>query len=89
MAYIKAKERVKTLKEFYGNLIAYCIVIPILIFINLKTSNHFQWFRFPMLGWGLGLTFHALETFGYGKKWEERKIKELMEKENQQNKKWN
>ncbi len=89
MAYLKAKERVKTLKEFYGNLIAYCIVIPILIFINLKTSNNFQWFWFPMLGWGLGLTFHAFETFGYGKKWEERKIKELMEKENQQNKKWN
>lgn len=87
MAYIKAKERVEKLKGFYGNLVSYCFVIPILVFINLKTSS-FQWFWFPMLGWGMGLTFHALETFGYGKNWEERKIQEILNKENNNNHKW-
>lgn len=87
MAYMKAKERVEKLKGFYGNLISYCCVIPFLIFINLRTGG-FQWFWFPMLGWGMGLTFHALETFGYGKSWEEKKIQEILNKENNQNNKW-
>ena len=87
LAYQRAKDKVEQLKGFYGNLISYCIVIPVLIFINLRTSN-FQWFWFPMLGWGMGLTFHALETFGYGKSWEERKIKELMNKKENNSKNW-
>lgn len=81
LAYQRAKDKVEQLKGFYGNLISYCIVIPVLIIINLQSSNNFQWFWFPMLGWGMGLTFHALETFGYGKSWEERKINELMNKD--------
>jgi len=88
MAFMRAKERVEKLKGFYGNLISYCCVIPFLIFINLKTSD-FHWFWFPMLGWGMGLTFHAIEVFGYGKSWEERKIQEILKKEEQQNNKWN
>lgn len=87
MAYVRAKEKVEKIKGFYSNLVSYCCVIPLLIFINLKTSPHFYWFWFPMLGWGLGLTFHALETFGYGKSWEEKKIQEILNKENN-NKKW-
>ena len=87
VAYTKAKERVERLKGFYGNLTSYCIVIPILIIINLNSPHPFQWFWFPLLGWGMGLTFHALETFGYGKNWEEQKIQEILNK-NKTNK-WN
>lgn len=86
-AYLKAKERVEKLKGFYGNLISYCCVIPILAIINLN-SGGFQWFWFPMMGWGMGVCFHALETFGYGKTWEEKKIQEILNKENNQNTKW-
>lgn len=88
MAFVKAKERVEKLKGFYGNLISYCTVIPILVIINLNTSSGFQWFWFPMLGWGFGVLMHALETFGYGKNWEERKIQELLEKDKDTNNKW-
>lgn len=88
MAYMRAKERVEKLKGFYGNLISYCTVIPVLGIINYNTSD-FQWFWFPTLGWGFGLTMHALETFGYGKNWEERKIQEILRKNDQQNNKWN
>ncbi|MFN4763070.1 2TM domain-containing protein [Gillisia sp. Q332] len=87
-AYYKAKERVKDIKEFYGNLISYCIVIPFLIFINYYTYWHFQWFWFPLFGWGLGLTIHGFSVFGYGSNWEERKIAEIMAKEKQNNKTW-
>ena len=88
-AYLRAKERVEKLKGFYGNLSSYCIVIPILIVINLNSPHDFQWFWFPMLGWGFGLLFHAFETFGYGKSWEEKKIQEILNKQNDNNNKWN
>ena len=88
-SYLRAKERVEKLKGFYGNLASYCLVIPVLIVINLNTNPHFQWFWFPMLGWGLGVTFHAFETFGYGKTWEEKKIQEILNKQNNTNNKWN
>jgi hypothetical protein len=86
MAFMRAKDRVEKLKGFYGNLISYCCVIPVLIFINLRTGG-FQWFWFPMFGWGMGVTFHAIETFGYGKSWEEKKIREILNKDKQT--KWN
>jgi hypothetical protein len=35
------------------------------------------------MGWGFGLLIHGMEAFGYnplwGKNWEEKKIKELMD----------
>lgn len=83
--YEKAKERVAKIKGFYANLTTYCIVIPVLIFINYQTTS-FPWAIFPALGWGFGLTGHGLEAFGYhpifGKNWEERKMREYMEDEN-------
>ena len=86
--YVKAVERVEKLKEFYQNLASYCIIIPFLIFINLRFSPQFYWFWFPAFGWGIGLFFHFLEVNNYniflGRNWEERKIKELMDKENRQ-----
>ena len=41
LAYQRAKDKVEQLKGFYGNLISYCIVIPVLIIINLQSSNNF------------------------------------------------
>ncbi len=81
-AYYKAKKRVEELKGFYGNLISYCIVVPSLVVINLMYSPQFQWFWFSAVGWGFGLTMHALKVFGYSANWEERKIKEILSKEN-------
>lgn len=80
-AYFRAKKRVEQLKGFYGNLISYCCVIPVLIFVNLTYSPQFQWFWFSAAGWGFGLTMHAFQTFGYGANWEERKIQEILNKE--------
>ena len=85
MAYARAKKRVEQLKGFYGNLTSYCIVIPTLALINYNTFWGFQWFWFPMLGWGLGLSFHAFGVFGYGKSWEERKIQEILNKDKNNN----
>ncbi|MBP1166517.1 MULTISPECIES: 2TM domain-containing protein [Chryseobacterium] len=84
IAYRKASRRVKDLKEFYGNLTSYGIVIPFLAILNLVTAPGYLWFLWPALGWGVGIAFHAISVFGIGKSWEERKIKELMEKDQKQ-----
>ncbi|MDQ0592266.1 two-component system LytT family sensor kinase [Chryseobacterium ginsenosidimutans] len=83
-AYERAQKRVKEIKSFYGNLISYCIVIPSLIIINLITNPNHIWFYFPMLGWGIGLAAHGMNVFAIGKNWEERKIREILEKQNKQ-----
>lgn len=80
-AYYRAKKRVEQLRGFYGNLISYIIIIPLLIFINLTFTPGFQWFWFSVGGWGFGLMVHAFQTFGYGANWEERKIQEILRKE--------
>lgn len=81
-AYERAQKRVKDLKSFYGNLTSYCIIIPFLIIINLMTSPEEIWFYYPMLGWGIGIVAHGMSVFAVGKKWEEKKIKQILEKQN-------
>ncbi|MCF6181645.1 2TM domain-containing protein [Lutibacter sp.] len=86
--YIRAVERVEEIKGFYSSLIAYCIVIPFLIFINIKYSSGFYWFWFPALGWGIGLLFQGFKAFNYnpilGHDWENRKIREFMNEDKKQ-----
>jgi sensor histidine kinase YesM len=81
-AYYRAKKRVEELKGFYANLTSYCIVIPFLVFINLTYTPGFQWFWFSGAGWGFGLIMHASKVYGYSSNWEERKVREIMGKEN-------
>jgi len=92
-SYVKARKRLEELKAFYGSLASYCIVIPFLVFIWYRYSSHtIQWFWFPMLGWGLSLCFQAYRVFfdnaALGANWEERKIREFMRKE-ENNNRWN
>lgn len=90
--YFKAKKRVEEIKGFYGNLIAYVVVNIGLMVINLLTSPAYLWFFWPMLGWGIGVLFHGMKVFDFmpffGKDWEEKKIKEFMDKEEQSKKTW-
>jgi hypothetical protein len=83
--YLRAKQRVEEIKGFYASLISYVIVIPFLIFIYYRfTPFTIQWFWFPMFGWGIGLVFQGFSAFGnpiFGRNWEERKIREIMDEE--------
>jgi two-component system LytT family sensor kinase len=80
--YLRAKKKVDDLKGFYGSIAAYVIVIPFLVLLNYRTSWHFQWFWFPLFGWGLGIVIQAFQIFGYGSNWEARKIRKIMEEDN-------
>lgn len=86
--YLRAVERVEEIKGFYSSLIAYCIVIPFLMYINFEFVPQFHWFWFPMFGWGIGLVFQGFKAFMYnpflGKDWEDRKIQEYMNEDKKQ-----
>ncbi|KAA0129866.1 histidine kinase [Chryseobacterium sp. SN22] len=81
-SYERAQKRVKEIKSFYGNLVSYCLIIPFLIIVNIITSPGDLWFIYPMLGWGIGLAAHGMGVFGIGKRWEDKKIREILEKQN-------
>lgn len=85
--YIKAKKRVQDIKGFYAHLVVTILVIPFLIFINLRFVPEFHWFWFAVGGMTLGLLIHWFTVFGYnilglGKDWEDRKIREIMNEDN-------
>ena len=81
----KAKKRVYELKGYYIHLITYFVVNIFLLILNLLTSPDELWFYWPMLGWGIGILSHTWSIFGknmfFGRNWEDRKIKELMNKD--------
>ena len=83
--YQRAQKQVEEIKGFYGHLVSFVLVMLFLLFINLRYSPQYLWFFWPLLGWGMGLFFHGLKAFNYtpflGKDWENRKIKEFMDKD--------
>ena len=91
-SYLRARKHIDDLKEFYYSIISFCIVIPFLIFINYKTYWGFQWFWFPMIGWGIGLIINAFKVYMsdgiFGRNWEERKINQYMGTDDDQDKRW-
>ncbi|MBM3289858.1 MAG: 2TM domain-containing protein [Candidatus Hydrogenedentes bacterium] len=60
-----AREEYKSRKKegFYHHLRAYLIVNGALFFINLVTGADDLWFFYPLIGWGIGLAFHASNAF--------------------------
>lgn len=93
--YQEAAKRVKKIKGFYTHLTVYIVVNIMIIIVNVQNLGEGESFlKFKTfstaLFWGIGLAAHGLSVFLpsliMGKDWEEKKIKELMEKE--KNNKW-
>lgn len=74
----KAKEKVQKLKDFYTHITVMLLIAPVLVFINLQYSPGFYWFWVALGGMLFSVIIHWISTFGFGKDWEDRKIKELM-----------
>jgi hypothetical protein len=84
----EAKRRVRRIAGFYQHLIVYVLVNIGLALINLTSEPDEIWFLYPLLGWGIGVAAHGLKVFlaeGWARSWEEKKIRELMEKESRSN----
>ena len=62
-AYQRAKKRVEEKIGFYIHLSVYVIGSILLVIINLRTSPQYLWFWWPLIGWGIGVLFHALVVF--------------------------
>ncbi|PZX94840.1 hypothetical protein DOS84_04605 [Flavobacterium aquariorum] len=94
--YELAYKRVKRIKGFYIHLLIYVLVNAFIIVSSfnrsvLGTEVFFRWETFSTaLFWGIGLVAHGMSVFGrdlfFGADWEERKIKEFMDKDKSQ--KW-
>jgi len=89
LLYIKAKRKVKEIKGFYIHLLIYIIVNGIQAFSNIvEEHKSFQDIAseqfITLILWGIVLAIHAgsvfLPNFVFGRDWEERKIKEYIEK---------
>ena len=87
-AYIRAKKKVEALVGFYWHWAVYVIVnIFLILLIGLNSNQGFSGFGpyATAVFWGIGLFFHFIGVFGpdffFGKNWEERKLKEFMDKE--------
>lgn len=84
--YQKAKKQVEEIKGFYSHLSFYVIFNVIIIAVNLKYSPNYLWFLWTTLSWGIGLFFHAVKVFNwlpfFGKNWEEKKIQQFIDEEN-------
>ena len=62
-AYERAKSRVEAKLGFFIHLAVYIVVNSLLIIINMSTSPEYLWFKWPLIGWGIGVIFHALVVF--------------------------
>lgn len=84
--YKQAQARVRRIKGFYSNLITFALVNILLLAINLFLNPHHLWFYWVTIIWGIVLVIQAFNTFTIrdhflGEAWEEKKIRELMEKD--------
>ena len=79
--YELAKKRVEEKRGFYNHLIVYVIVNIVLVLIwAFASDGGFPWFVFPLGGWGIGLVFHFLGVFVFGRKSDKAAIEKEAEK---------
>ncbi|MDD3458352.1 MAG: 2TM domain-containing protein [Weeksellaceae bacterium] len=84
--YRQAKERVEELQGFYWNLASYIIINAFLAFLDIREDGHYNWAFWPLIGWGIGVTFHAINVFGIfnSSDWKNRMIQKELDKRKQE-----
>ena len=60
----RAVERLRKKREFKTHLFVYVVVNAAVVAVWALTGGGFFWPAFPMLGWGIGVIFHANEVYG-------------------------
>jgi len=80
--YREAKERVEQIQGFYWNLASYIVVNSFLTFLDVRDDGIYNWAYWPLIGWGIGVTFHAINVFGIFNStgWKNRMIQKELEK---------
>jgi hypothetical protein len=87
-AYERARKRVKEFRDFYSHVIVYVIVNAVLIVLDVRDGNKgdirflgLNWAFWPLFGWGIAVVMQGLQLYGFGRRWEERKLASLLEEE--------
>lgn len=82
-AYERAKLRVEARIGFFIHLAIYMAVNVLLVIINLTTDPQYLWFKWPLIGWGIGVIFHAVGVFflSVGSMAKERMIEKEMKRQ--------
>ncbi len=87
------RRRVRRLAEFYRHLAVFVLVMTVLFAFNgwviYQSDKPVKWYSWwvlwPFLGWGIGVVAHGLSVAPFWKflsmDWEEKKVRELMERE--------
>jgi pilus assembly protein TadC len=91
-AYLRAKKKLEKLVGFYWHLAVYIIINIFLIIVIGSNRDDGEFWSFGTFAtaffWGIGLMFHFLGVFGpnfiFGKNWEQKKMKEFMDKEKEE-----
>jgi hypothetical protein len=86
--YKEARKRVRRRKSYYSAIISYFAVGTFLTFLNWYTQRDEDtihwWVIWVWFGWGIGMFFYTISFFKsgvvFGQDWEDRKIKEEIEK---------
>jgi hypothetical protein len=61
----RALTQLRKKHEFHAHLAAYILVNSMLVVLYFMTDpGGFFWPAFPILGWGIGLFFHAWDVYG-------------------------
>lgn len=60
----QALRRLEKRGEFRNHLAAYVMVNTLLVIVWAMVGGGFFWPIFPLFGWGIGLFFHGLDTYG-------------------------
>lgn len=86
--YHRARAHVAALKKFYLKIIRSVIFVGLLAGLNYYLNGlERPWFLWIALFVGIGLFIEGIKQFGLslflGHDWEDRKVKEMMDKENQ------
>lgn len=62
----RARGRLEARRGFFIHLAVFVVVNAALVFINMATAPGDLWVRWPLMGWGIGVVFHALAVFVIG-----------------------
>ena len=82
-AYKRAMKRVEAKFGFKIHLAIYVAVSILLLIIHFSSSTEYFWVKWPIMGWGIGVIFHALGVYVFSGRSmvTEEMIKKEMERE--------
>ncbi|MDX1762074.1 MAG: 2TM domain-containing protein [Christiangramia sp.] len=92
-SYKAAQKKVKDIKGFYVHLLVYIFVNAAIFIVSTHDTGFIDGLSeisnySIIFFWGIGLLAHWASVFGpnflFGKSWEEKKIKELMDQDKKQ-----